>query len=146
LAESGLFNGLQRIQIKNSFRLPGASAAARNWGGFMSPQSEHHSVDSAFQKADIQKSFPALPTGPLARRPERPLTRFIPRSLCALDPGATGAGATAQSCNVEMSRRQAAMPAAAESFLAPDWSPIQLYFQRYLRAFWLNASFMGALL
>jgi hypothetical protein len=37
LVESGLFNGLQRIQIKNFFSLAGASAVALNWGGFMSP-------------------------------------------------------------------------------------------------------------
>jgi hypothetical protein len=35
LAESGLFNGLQRIQIKNSFSLASASAATLNLGGFM---------------------------------------------------------------------------------------------------------------
>jgi hypothetical protein len=53
LAESGLFNGLQQIQVKDLFSLVGAVAATLNWGGIMSNQSEHHSVDSAFQKANV---------------------------------------------------------------------------------------------
>jgi hypothetical protein len=60
LAESGLFNGLQLVQIKNFLSLG-----------------------------------PALLTRMFARRSERPLMRFIPRSLRALDPGATGVGAKA---------------------------------------------------
>jgi hypothetical protein len=36
LADSGLFNGLQRIQIKNFVSLAHSSLAALNWGRFMS--------------------------------------------------------------------------------------------------------------
>jgi hypothetical protein len=38
------------------------------------------------------------------------------------------------------------MPSPTESLPAADWSPIQLHFQPYLRAFWLNASFHGAII
>jgi hypothetical protein len=38
------------------------------------------------------------------------------------------------------------MPSPTESLPAPDWSPIQLHFHHYLRTFWLNAPFHGAII
>ena len=116
------------------------------------------------------KNFPVLLTGPLARRPERPLTRFIPRSLRALDPGgdwsryeshsfpgpltATLTESGTHAACVQARRLSLAMlkcPTAPSRhvfvqnrFRRQTWSPIQLHFDRYLRVFWLNAPFHGA--
>ena len=108
------------------------------------------------------KNFPALLTGPLARRPERPLSRFIPRSLRAIDPRATGGRTTAiplrgspltttltesgahaacvgggalRSCDVEnVPGRQAAMPSHANTIV----------FRRQFERFLAERTFHGA--
>jgi hypothetical protein len=88
----GRIEAFQRVTAnpnKKFLSLASPSADALN-GAALCPPIEHHSVDAAFQKANVQK-FPRPPDQSVGRQPGWPLTPLIPDRAAVRHPSGTPA-------------------------------------------------------